>query len=91
VHHGVVGELDALPTIVAIHRIVAANHGGNFADAELAHFLPQLLDEFATAVRRSIAAVHEAVDKNVFDSLPFGEFEEREKMLDVRVNAAVAE
>ena len=90
-NHRAIGELDALPAIVAIHGVVAADERGDFADAELAHFLLQLLDEVAAAVRRRVAAVHEAMDKDVFHFLLLGHFEQREKMLNVRVHAAVAE
>src|SRR5439155_8481910 len=59
--------------------------------AAFAHFLLKLSNKIDAAVGRRVAAVHEAVDKNVFDFLLLGEFEQREKMLHVRVNAAIAE
>ena len=86
-----VGQLDALPAIVAVHRVVAADERGDFADLQLAHFLLELAHEVAAAVRRSVAAVHEAVDENFLDLLLLGQFEQREEMRDVGVHAAVAE
>jgi len=88
---GAIGEFDALPAVVAIHRVVAADEGSDFADAEFAHFLLELADEVAAAVGRSVAAVHEAVDEDFFDFPLLGHFEEREEMVDVRMYAAVAE
>ena len=91
VDHGAIGEFFALPAIVAIHGVVAADDGGDLADAELAQFLLELLHIFAAAVRRRVAAVHEAVNENVLDFFLRGHFEQREKMMDVRMDAAVAE
>ena len=39
VHHRAVGFFDALPAIVAIHGVVAADDSGDLADAVFAHLL----------------------------------------------------
>ena len=91
VHDGAVGQLHALPAIIAIHGVVTADESGDLSDLQLAHLLLQLADEIAAAVRRRVAAVHEAMDEDFLDFLLLGHFEQREKMLDVRVHAAIAE
>src|SRR5262249_48118480 len=45
---------------------------------------------FAT-VRRRVAAIHETVHKNFFNFVAFGHFQQRKKVFDVRVNAAIAQ
>ena len=47
--------------------------------------------KFDAAVRRRVAPVHEAVDENALDVLLARHVQQREKMLDVRVHAAVAQ
>jgi hypothetical protein len=86
-----IGFFDALPAIVAIHSVVASADGSNLAHTELAHFLFELLDKFDSAVRRGVAAVHKAVDENIFDFIFARHFQESEKMVEVRVDSAIAE
>src|SRR5208337_5550679 len=51
-----VSQLDALPAIVAVHGVIAPDHGSDFTDAQLAHFLLQLADVIPAAVWRGVAA-----------------------------------
>ena len=88
---GTIRKLDTLPAVVAVHCVVAAHQSCNLPDAEFANFLLQLPDEIAAAVRRCVAPVHEAVDKNILDFLLLGHFQQRKQVLDVRVHSAVAE
>ena len=67
VNHGTVRFFDALPAIVAVHGVVAADDGGDLADAVLAHFLFEGAQEINAAIRRGVAAVHEAVDEDARD------------------------
>src|SRR6266481_51957 len=91
VDEGAVGEFDALPAVVTVHRVIAADEGGDFADAEFAHSLLELADEVAAAVGWRVAAVHETVDEDLFDFPLLGHFKKSEKVVDVRMHAAVAE
>ena len=75
-HHGAIGQLDALPTIIAIHGVVAADQRGDFAHAQLAHLVLQLLDEFAAAVRGRVSAVHEAMHEDFFYFFVLGHFQQ---------------
>jgi hypothetical protein len=91
VDDGAIGQFDALPAIVAIHGVVAADERGNFADAQLAHFLLQLADKILAAVRRRVATVHETVHENFCHAGLLGHFKQREEVLDMGMYAAVAE
>src|SRR5712671_1984154 len=88
--NGAIGEFDALPPIVAIHGVVAPDQRGDLTDTQFANLLLESLHEIAAAVRRSIPAIHEAVDQDVLDFLLLGHFQQCEQMIDVRVHAAIA-
>ncbi len=75
VDHGAIGFFDAVPAIVAVHGVVAADDGGDLADAVFAHFLFERLEEFDAAVGRSVAAVGEAVDEDALDFIFAGHAE----------------
>ena len=91
----VVGALDALPAVVAVHGPVAARHGGDAGvDAGLGR---QVLEEVAelghvagTGLRVDVAAVHEGVDANALDAALGGHLGERLDVAHVRVHAARA-
>src|SRR5215813_9528075 len=86
-----VGHFDAFPAIVAVHRVVAADQRCNFTDTQFAHFLLKLLHELFATVRRGVAAIHETVHENSFNFVALGHFQQRKKVFDVRVDAAVAQ
>jgi hypothetical protein len=48
-------------------------------------------EEIYSAVGRSVAPVHEAVDENIFDFIFSRHLEEREEMVQVRMDAAIAQ
>src|SRR6266403_2402397 len=89
--NGAIGEFDALPPIVAIHGVVAPDQRGDLTDTQFPSLRLESLHEIAAAVRRSIPAIHEAVDQDVLDFLLLGHFQQCEEMIDVRVHAAIAE
>src|SRR5581483_3835124 len=60
--HRVEGFGNALPAAIAVHGVIAAADGGDFATVVLAHFLLQLLEVAGAASGHSVAAVHEGVD-----------------------------
>jgi hypothetical protein len=91
VNQRAVGECDAFPAIVSVHRVVPAYDGSDFADAKLAHPLLQLADVVTAAVGGRIATVHEAMHENSLHLFLLGHFEQRKEVIDVRVDAAVAE
>src|SRR6266436_8998926 len=90
-HHRAVSEFDALPAIVAIHGVISSNQRRDLSHSKLAHLLLKLLHKVASAVRRGLASIHEAVHENTFHFLPLRHFEQRKKMLNVRMDAAIAQ
>ena len=85
----VIGELDAVPAPVAIHRVVAADHGADAADAGLGRPALDLLEEARAGLRQRVAAVGEGVDHEILDLELLGELDQRVQVLDARVHAAV--
>ena len=67
-----VSQLDALPAVVAIHRVIAPHQRGDLANTQLAHLLLQLPQVVASAVRRRVASVHETVHQHLFHFLLLG-------------------
>src|SRR6202046_925281 len=86
-----IGFFDAFPAIVAVIGEVAAADGCDLSHAELAHFLFELAEEIYSAVGRSVAPVHKTMDENIFDFIFARHLQEREEMIDVRMDAAVAD
>ena len=65
VHHGIVGDLGAVPALVAVHRVVAPHHGGDHgAAALLCQQVPELPHERERRLRRRIAPVEPCVDRD---------------------------
>ena len=84
----VIGLDDTVPVVVAVHRIVAAGDRRDLADAELVHLRLQLLDVLDTGIRRSITAVHEAVDIYLLEAVSLRELQQAEEMVLMAVDAA---
>jgi hypothetical protein len=85
------GHLDAVPALVTVHGVVAANKSDELANANLLDSLKELLDVLVGRLGSSVAAVAEGVDVDVLDALLLGGTEEGEEVGDVRVNTAVRE
>ena len=85
----VVGNLNALPALVAVHCIEAAHDAGNVGIACLGALGGQLLDEALTALRVGVAAVHEAVHIGVADAVLLADFHQLEQVVKAGVHAAV--
>ena len=83
--------LDSLPAIIAIHGEIAAGKRGNASNAIFADFLLEAADEIDSAVRRGVAAVHKAMDEDALDVILFGHAQQREKMFELRVDAAITD
>ncbi len=84
-HDRVVGELGAVPALVAVHRVVAARDGGHARAAPGLH----LREVAHPAVGARVAAVGEGVDHDVRHVLARGEVDERPQVVHARVHAAV--
>ena len=84
-------DLDALPTLVTVHRVVAANNGGDLAILLLLQELLELLCVAGGRARSGIATVAEKVDINVGNLLLLRCLEEGEEVADVGVDTAVGD
>ncbi len=91
VDHGVEGLELALPALVAVHGVVAAVDGGDFADAVLAHLLFELGDVARAGGGAGVAAVHEGVDEDALKAVLAGSAKEGVEVLLVGVDAAVGD
>ena len=59
-----VGPLDAVPAVVAIHAVVAAHHRGHPAHAGIAQIALEHLQEGGPRARRRVATVGDGVDQH---------------------------
>ena len=82
----VVGFLDAVPALVAVHGVETADDGGDVGVVLLAA-VEDVLDEALTALWIGIAAVHEAVHEGVLQSVFLGNLDELEQMVKRGVHA----
>ena len=79
----------ALPTVVAIHREVAANHRRDLSCADLLQLGLEHGEIMFAAVGRGVAAVEKCVDENARQACILRRADERVEMFLVRVHAAV--
>ena len=88
-HHRVERLGLALPSAVAVHRIVAPAHTCDPAHAKLGDLLLQRLDISCAAIRHRVASVHKRMDKDLRQPLLRGHFQQRVQMPLMRMHAAV--
>ena len=81
----------AIPVGIAVHRVVTARHSRNFAHAQLVELLLKILKEALAGMRVGVAAVHDAVDVQLFRAQMLGQIQQAEQVVDVAVYAARAE
>ena len=82
------GELVAVPAFVAIHRVVAPDHGDDLC-VEGGELILAIGEILLAPGRRSVAAVGDGVHGDVLDPGFAGGLGERDQVLLVRVDAAV--
>ena len=87
--HRTVGFFDTIPAIVTVHGIVAAHDRGNLADTDFLELGLEFLGKALGRIRRNIAAVKEAVDIDIFQSLALGQLDQGIQVGVVAVDAAV--
>ena len=90
VDHRVVGLLDAVPAVVAVHGVVAPADRRDLAHAVVAHFLLERRQVFDAFGRRCVAPVEKNVHEHVANAVLPGHAEQRVKVFLVRMDAAVA-
>ena len=86
---GVVCLLYAVPAVVAVHCVVAAGYSCDAADFNGVDLRLQAVDILDTGLRGRVAAVHEAVEAYLAQTVAARQLEQREHMVNVRVDAAV--
>ena len=95
VDHDVVGALDALPTIIAVHGPITARDGGNASVAtgllgDLSQEGAELTHVASAGLRVNVAAIHEGVDANGLDTVLGSHLDQSLDVVHVGVNAARA-
>ena len=84
-------ELDALPAVVAVHRVVAADDRRDFARADFLQLGLKLGQVMLAAGRRGVAAIEERVDENLVrrDARVLRDLDQRVEMFLAGMDAAV--
>ena len=85
---------DTVPTLVAVHRIIAARdacHAHGVLESVLGDEVLQLLHVALAARRRDVAAVHERMHAHISDAALHGMLDERIQVLVAGVHAAIGE
>ena len=88
-HDGVPCQLVAVPALVAVHRIEAADNRGDFRAVRLDGFF-QLAHESGPAGGGTVTAVRDGMDADVAHARFIGVFDDAYQMVDMAVHAAVA-
>lgn len=70
--HSLEGNLNTLPTLIAVHCVVAANNSGNLTNANLFEVVDKLLHIASTRLRVGIAAIAEEMDEDLFYTILLG-------------------
>ncbi|MNJ40673.1 hypothetical protein D3C77_355730 [compost metagenome] len=91
VYHGAIRFLNAIPTLVAIHCIVAALHRGDLAYSDFLNLRDKTLDEAFSAVRSHVAAIQERMNIDLVHLFLLREIKHSEQMVNMAVDTAVGE
>ncbi len=91
--HNLVGLLNTVPIVVAIHRIISAADTREATDSFGMHPFFKLLDHTVATGWGRISTVGKGMDEDFFgvDALVFGEFEEGIEVVAVRMDRALTE
>ena len=74
------GDLEAVPTLIAIHGEVSADNGTNLANADLLGSVDKLLHVTSTGLWVGITAITEEVDEDLGHTVLLGGLEESVKV-----------
>ena len=86
--NGVVGFLNAIPTFISVHCVVATADCGDLPRADFFNLRLKVGEIFCGTARRNVAPVKETVNINFGNALFLGELEQAVKVFGVTVNAA---
>ena len=84
-------DLYALPALVTVHGVVAADGGSDLTILALLEELLELLGIASGRAGRSVATIAKEVDVDVRDTLLLGGLEESLEVVDVRVDTTVGD
>ena len=84
-------DFDALPAFVAVHDVVSPYDGRDLAESQHFGMCEEGFEVALSGLGIGVAAVAEEVDPDFFDAVVFCDFEEAEEVVDVAMDAAVAD
>ena len=85
----VVRLLYAIPAVITVHCVVTAGYGCDAADLDSVDLGLQAVDILDTGLRRRVAAVHEAVEANLAQTIAACQLEQRKHVVNVGMHTAV--
>ena len=85
----IIVKLYPVPALVAVHSVITAAHGGNFADSRFVKLLLKRLYISLSACGRNIPPVHKAMNIQLFNAEAFRHVYKGKKVLYVAVYAPV--
>ena len=85
----VIGHLDAIPVVITVHRIIAANNGGHCTSALLAVLSDSCYKALA-ALGVGVTTIHETVNKHTLQGILLGDVAQGHQVLLRTMNAACA-
>ena len=91
VNHGVIGGLYPVPALVPVHGVEAAHHRGDLADAQFPALFHRSGHKVGAGGGGHVPAVQEGVDIDLFQAPVPSHLHQGEEMVQVGVDAAVAE
>lgn len=84
-------DFDPLPAFVSVHDVVSSYYGREFSESDGVHVREEGFEVADAAFGIGIPPVTEEVDIYFRDLVLFGDFEQSEEMVDVTMNAPVAD
>jgi hypothetical protein len=90
-YHRIIGDLGALPALVAIHGIVAANDSSDSSNAKIGHVAFQIAHVAQATLRHCVTPIGEGVDKHPIKAIALSKIKQRLLVVHVAVDAAGAE
>jgi len=82
-------QLDAIPSLVAVHGIVPTSDSADFSDADLLDVVLELLDVFGCGPGSGVTSVPNVVDVHVLNLVVLCSSKEGKEVLDVGVHTTI--
>ena len=83
--------LNAVPAVVAVHRVISSGDHAKLTDADLIHLVLQLLRKLYTTLGRSITTVKESMYKDLIQPVSLRHLKQRVHMGVVAVDTAIGQ